>query len=150
MQSVPAAHDTPQSPQLASSFWRSLHTPLHTPPPAGHAQPPWPQLAPTAQVTPQDLQFFTSADMSLQAPAQAPCPLQESVSETDFSTVETRMRASGAADYVAIRRLQNAYADVVTRRAWTELDDLFLTDALVEVDATTGKKLREHETLPLP
>jgi hypothetical protein len=38
------------------------------------------------------------------------------------------------ADYVAIRRLQNAYADVVTRRAWPELAELFLADAPVEID----------------
>jgi hypothetical protein len=37
-------------------------------------------------------------------------------------------------DYVAIRRLQNAYADVVTRRAWPELTDLFLPDAPIEID----------------
>jgi hypothetical protein len=29
-------------------------------------------------------------------------------------------------DYVAIRRLQDAYADIVTRRAWGELDEVFL------------------------
>ena len=26
-------------------------------------------------------------------------------------------------DYIAVRRLQNAYADIVTRRAWAELHD---------------------------
>ncbi|MDH4168328.1 MAG: nuclear transport factor 2 family protein [Acidimicrobiia bacterium] len=29
------------------------------------------------------------------------------------------------ADYIALRRLQSAYADIVTRRAWTELGALF-------------------------
>lgn len=37
-------------------------------------------------------------------------------------------------DHAAIRRLQSAYADVVSRRAWPELGDLFLPDARVEVD----------------
>jgi SnoaL-like domain len=37
-------------------------------------------------------------------------------------------------DYVAIRRLQDAYADVVTRRVWAELEELFLPNARVEVD----------------
>jgi hypothetical protein len=37
-------------------------------------------------------------------------------------------------DYVAIRRLQSAYADVVTRRAWSELAELFRPDARIEVD----------------
>lgn len=44
--------------------------------------------------------------------------------------------------YVAIRRLQNAYADVVTRRAWGELDGLFLPDAAVEVDTRAGEPFR--------
>ncbi len=41
-------------------------------------------------------------------------------------------------DYVAIRRLQSAYADVVNRRAWSELDDLFVDDAPVRVDTVTS------------
>jgi SnoaL-like domain len=41
-------------------------------------------------------------------------------------------------DYVAITRLQAAYADVVNRRAWPELADLFLTDAPVRVDTVTN------------
>ncbi len=41
-------------------------------------------------------------------------------------------------DYVAITRLQHAYGDVVTRRAWPELDDLFLADAPVRVDTITN------------
>jgi SnoaL-like domain len=41
-------------------------------------------------------------------------------------------------DYVAITRLQNAYADVVTRRAWAELHDMFLADAPVRVDTVTN------------
>jgi hypothetical protein len=44
--------------------------------------------------------------------------------------------------YVAIRRLQSAYADVATRRAWGELDGLFLPDAVVEVDKRSGDPLR--------
>ena len=41
-------------------------------------------------------------------------------------------------DYVAITRLQNAYADVVTRRAWAEFHDMFLADAPVRVDTVTN------------
>jgi hypothetical protein len=41
-------------------------------------------------------------------------------------------------DYVAITRLQNAYADVVNRRAWAEFDDLFVEDAPVRVDTVTN------------
>jgi hypothetical protein len=39
--------------------------------------------------------------------------------------------------YIAITRLQAAYADVVTRRAWSELDDLFVPDAPVRIDTVT-------------
>ncbi|MDH3705167.1 MAG: nuclear transport factor 2 family protein [Acidimicrobiia bacterium] len=38
------------------------------------------------------------------------------------------------ADYIGIRRLQNAYADVVTRRSWAELEPLFEPDCPVELD----------------
>lgn len=41
-------------------------------------------------------------------------------------------------DYVAICRLQAAYADAVTRRAWSELDELFLPDAPITVDTVTS------------
>jgi hypothetical protein len=41
-------------------------------------------------------------------------------------------------DYVAICRLQSAYADVVTRRSWPELEDLFLAGAQVTVDTVTS------------
>ena len=41
-------------------------------------------------------------------------------------------------DYVAICRLQAAYADTVTRRAWAELNDQFLPDARVHVDTVTN------------
>ena len=37
-------------------------------------------------------------------------------------------------DWVAIRRLHARYADVVNRRAWPELADLFLPDAVVRVE----------------
>jgi hypothetical protein len=45
-------------------------------------------------------------------------------------------------EYVAIRRLQDAYADVVTRRAWDELDDIFLPDGVVELDTRQGDMIR--------
>jgi hypothetical protein len=41
-------------------------------------------------------------------------------------------------DYVAITRLQNAYADAVTRRAWSEFHDMFLAGAPVHVDTVTN------------
>lgn len=41
-------------------------------------------------------------------------------------------------DVVAVGRLQARYADVVTRRAWPELSDLFLADATIEVDTVTA------------
>ena len=41
-------------------------------------------------------------------------------------------------DYTAITRLQNAYADAVTRRAWAEFHDMFLADAPVRVDTVTN------------
>ena len=37
-------------------------------------------------------------------------------------------------DWVAIRRLHSRYADVVNRRAWPELADLFLPDAVIRVE----------------
>ena len=41
-------------------------------------------------------------------------------------------------DYVAITRLQAAYADVVNRRDWPELATLFLPDAPIRVDTITN------------
>jgi hypothetical protein len=41
-------------------------------------------------------------------------------------------------DYLAICRLHAAYADAVTRRAWSDLGELFLPDAPVEVDTVTS------------
>jgi hypothetical protein len=44
-------------------------------------------------------------------------------------------------DYVAIRRLHDTYADVVNRRAWSELFEIFAPDALVVVDKRDGAPL---------
>lgn len=41
-------------------------------------------------------------------------------------------------DHAAIERLQRAYADVVDRRAWAELPDLFAPGATVELDLVTS------------
>lgn len=41
-----------------------------------------------------------------------------------------------------IRRLQHAYADVVNRRAWPELEDLFLPDARIAIDTRKGEPLQ--------
>lgn len=43
-----------------------------------------------------------------------------------------------SADVVELQRLQSAYADVVSRRAWGELERLFLPDVTVEVDTVTS------------
>ena len=40
-------------------------------------------------------------------------------------------------DYVALTRLQSAYADVISRRAWAELDALFVPQATVRIDTVT-------------
>ncbi len=45
-------------------------------------------------------------------------------------------------DYIALRRLQNRYADIVTRRAWSELAELFLPDAEVVIDRRNVEPLR--------
>ena len=43
-------------------------------------------------------------------------------------------------DYIAIRRLQDAYADVVSRRAFGELSNLFLPDAPVMIELPGGTR----------
>jgi len=40
--------------------------------------------------------------------------------------------------YISVCRLQAAYADAVTRRAWSDLGELFLPDAPVQVDTVTS------------
>jgi hypothetical protein len=45
-------------------------------------------------------------------------------------------------DEVAVRALIAAYADVVNRRAWVELDELFLADAPVVLDLRQGEPRR--------
>ena len=42
----------------------------------------------------------------------------------------------------SVRRLQHAYADVVNRRAWPELEWLFRPDAEVVIDRRAGDPLR--------
>ena len=44
-------------------------------------------------------------------------------------------------DYIAIRRLQNAYADIVTRRAWAELPEIFLPGVRLVLDRRTVEPL---------
>jgi hypothetical protein len=41
-------------------------------------------------------------------------------------------------DHVSLTRLQAAYADVMVRRAWAELIDLFLADAVIHIDTLGG------------
>jgi hypothetical protein len=54
---------------------------------------------------------------------------------------DTGAVAQETIDYIAISRLQSAYADSVSRRAWDELDDLFLPDATVTVDTVTSEPI---------
>jgi hypothetical protein len=42
------------------------------------------------------------------------------------------------ADFVAIQRLQASYADIVTRRQWAELEQVFVPDATVTIDVMEG------------
>jgi hypothetical protein len=44
-------------------------------------------------------------------------------------------------DHVAITRLQSAYADIVTRRSWSELETIFLPTAKVSIDRRAGEPL---------
>jgi hypothetical protein len=44
--------------------------------------------------------------------------------------------------HVGVGRLLAEYADVVTRHAWGELDELFLPDATVTIDTGAGDVLR--------
>ncbi|HUJ66587.1 MAG TPA: nuclear transport factor 2 family protein [Acidimicrobiales bacterium] len=45
------------------------------------------------------------------------------------------------ADFVAIQRLQASYADIVTRRAWVELKQIFLPDITLQIDKRDGAPL---------
>lgn len=53
-------------------------------------------------------------------------------------TAGGRSGRSETDDVVALARLQSRYADVVTRRAWDELHDIFRPDATVVVDTVTS------------
>jgi len=54
---------------------------------------------------------------------------------------DDRMTAEAVHD-TGVRRLQHAYADVVNRRAWRELEALFRPDAVVVIDRRAGEPLR--------
>ena len=43
-------------------------------------------------------------------------------------------RMAETVEYVALRRLQNRYADIVTRRAWAELHDIMRPDCSLSLD----------------
>jgi SnoaL-like domain len=45
-------------------------------------------------------------------------------------------------DYIAVRRLQDAYADLAGRRAWSELAEIVLADAPISLDTRTQPALR--------
>jgi hypothetical protein len=40
-------------------------------------------------------------------------------------------------DYIAVRRLQDSYADIVTRRAWSELEEIIRPNAPILLDTRT-------------
>ena len=42
--------------------------------------------------------------------------------------------AQETVDYTAVNRLQHAYADIATRRAWDELEEIFVADIPVTID----------------
>lgn len=46
----------------------------------------------------------------------------------------TEARLAEALDYLDIRRLQNRYADIVTRRAWAELHEIMRPDCTLDLD----------------
>ncbi len=54
----------------------------------------------------------------------------------------TEQQLAEAVHDSGVRRLQHAYADVVNRRAWPEMEQLFLPDAPVLVDRRVGEPLR--------
>ena len=51
--------------------------------------------------------------------------------------------------YVAITRLQASYADVVTRRAWSEMEPLFAPGASIRVDTVTKPAVEFSGPVPL-
>ena len=54
-----------------------------------------------------------------------------------IGSVRTTSR-DDTADVVALWRLQSTYADIVTRRAWSELATVFTPDVTIEVDTVTA------------
>lgn len=50
----------------------------------------------------------------------------------------TRLERDDTQDVVSLWRLQSAYADIVSRRAWSELDSVFLPDTTVEIDTVSA------------
>jgi hypothetical protein len=50
----------------------------------------------------------------------------------------TGQRSAETADVVALWRLQSRYADIITRRAWPELHDVFLPETSVHLDTVTA------------
>jgi hypothetical protein len=45
-------------------------------------------------------------------------------------------------DYIAIRRLQSAYADSVNRRAWSDFSDIFLPNASVTINTQSSPAMK--------
>ncbi len=49
-----------------------------------------------------------------------------------------------AVDYLAIVRVQRHYADIVNRRAWSELAEVFSPTVTIELDLITREPIRLH------
>jgi hypothetical protein len=54
--------------------------------------------------------------------------------EAHYGAHMDQHRLEDAVDHSEIRRLQDAYADIVSRRQWRELTDVFLADTVLELD----------------
>ena len=55
--------------------------------------------------------------------------------------MSTDARLAEALEHQAVARLQCVYGDVVTRRAWAELGELFRPDTVVSVDTRRGEPI---------
>lgn len=60
----------------------------------------------------------------------------------DRSADRTADHIAETVDHAGIERLQRAYADVVNRRDWPALEDLFTADATLDLDLVTSEPRR--------
>jgi hypothetical protein len=59
------------------------------------------------------------------------------VERRDPSLAPSPRELRDTVDHLAVNRLQARYADTVTRRAWDELGEVFLSDCVVRIDTVT-------------